>query len=173
MKIWRKIYEGGFGPARGIPDECPNRDGGYNDVELAAATTSPKAATLMFPTPLKSFVHPHSAYRLEYPAHWDQVIEKDGESCGFGPHERDDVGLWISILPMSVDTARITEDLPRLMDQALEKSEAVNLRNDETLKHYGLIADMTKEGEGGNYWIVAGGDLVLFASTQVPSAERN
>jgi uncharacterized protein YtpQ (UPF0354 family) len=34
-----------------------------------------------------------------------------------------------------------------------------------------MIADMTKEGEGGNYWIVAGGDLILFASTQVPPAE--
>jgi hypothetical protein len=32
------------------------------------------------------------------------VTEKEGEACGFGPHERDDVGLWISILPMSVDT---------------------------------------------------------------------
>ena len=102
----------------------------------------------MFPTTVKSFVHPHSVYRLEYPAIWDQVVEKDGESCGFGPHERDDIGLWISILPMSVDTTRLQEDLPKLMEQSLEKAEAVNLRRDPTLKHYGLIADMTKEGEG-------------------------
>jgi uncharacterized protein YtpQ (UPF0354 family) len=127
----------------------------------------------MFPTPLKTFQHPHSVYRLEYPAHWDQVVEKDGESCGFGPHERDDVGLWISIMPMRVDTEKLQEELPRLIQQALEKSEAVNLRRDETLRHYGLIADMTKEGEGGHYWIVAGGDIVLFASTQVPVAERD
>ena len=127
----------------------------------------------MFPTPLKPFVHPHSVYKLEYPAHWDQVIQKDGESCGFGPHERDDVGLWISVMPMSVDTDRLKEELPKLMQQTLEKTEATNLRLDPTLRHYGLVADMTKEGEGGNYWIVAGGDIILFASTQVPVGERN
>ena len=27
---------------------------------------------------------------------------------------------------------------------------------------------MHKEGEGGHYWLVAGGDVVLFASSQVP-----
>jgi uncharacterized protein YtpQ (UPF0354 family) len=32
---------------------------------------------------------------------------------------------------------------------------------------------MTKEDQGGHYWIIAGGDLVLFASTQVPPAERD
>ena len=72
----------------------------------------------MFPTPLKTFLHPQSVYRLECPAHWDQVTEKEGESCGFGPHERDDVGLWISILPMSIDTPKLTEDLPKLMEQS-------------------------------------------------------
>ncbi len=82
----------------------------------------------MFPTPLKTFLQPHSVYRLEYPAHWDQVVEKDGNSCGFGPHERDDVGLWISIMPMSVDTERLQEDLPMLMQQALQQSAAENLR---------------------------------------------
>jgi len=127
----------------------------------------------MFPTPIKTFVHPHSVYKLNYPAHWDEVVEKDGESCGFGPHERDDVGLWISIMPMSIDTTRIQEDLAKLMEQALEKTEATNLRLDESLKHHGLIADMTKEDEGGNYWIVTGGDVILFASTQVPPAERD
>lgn len=127
----------------------------------------------MFPTTLKTFVHPHQAYKLEYPAIWDQVVEKDGESCGFGPHERDDVGLWISIMPMSIDTTRLVEDLPKLFQQALEKTGAANLRKDDSLRQFGLVADMTKEGEGGHYWIVAGGDLVLFASTQVPVAERD
>jgi hypothetical protein len=127
----------------------------------------------MLPTTLKTFVHPHEAYRLEYPGHWDQVLQKEGESCGFGPHERDDVGLWISIMPFSVDTDRLAEDLPTLMQQALDKSGAANLRPDPTLRHYGLIADMVQEGQGGHYWIVAGGDLVLFASSQVPVAERD
>src|SRR5438034_11736841 len=108
----------------------------------------------MLPSPtLKTFVQPHKVYRLEHPAHWDAVVEKDGESCGFGPHERDDVGLWISIMPMSVDTTRLNEDLPKLMEQCLEKTEAANLRKDDSLRHFGMIADMTKEGEGGNYWL--------------------
>src|ERR1043166_2949616 len=124
-------------------------------------------------TPVKPFNHPHGAYHLEHPAHWDQVVQKDGESCGFGPHERDDVGLWISILPFSVDTDRLAEELPRMMAQSLQGTEAKNLRRDPALHHYGMIADMTKEGEGGHYWIVAGGDLVLFASSQVPIAERD
>src|SRR5215471_1060831 len=98
----------------------------------------------MLPGHLKTFVHPHSVYRLEYPGHWDQAVEKDGESCGFGPHDRDDVGLWISIMPMSVDTDRLAVDLPGLMQKALEKSEAANLRKDPSLRHYGLIADMTQ-----------------------------
>jgi uncharacterized protein YtpQ (UPF0354 family) len=127
----------------------------------------------MIPISLKTFVHPHSVYRLEYPSHWDQVQEKDGESCGFGPHERDDVGLWISIMPMSVDTDRLPEALPGLMQQALQRAEATNLRRDPTLRHYGLVADMTKEGQGGHYWLVAGGDVVLFASSQVPAGERD
>jgi uncharacterized protein YtpQ (UPF0354 family) len=126
----------------------------------------------MFPTTLKTFIHPHQAYKLEYPGHWDAVIEKDGESCGFGPHERDDVGLWISIMPMSIDTKRLEDDLPKLMQQSLKDTNAENLRKDTTLRHFGLVADMTKDGDGGNYWIIAGGDLVLFASTQVPPAER-
>src|SRR5580704_1582581 len=114
------------------------------------------------PPTLKVFVHPHSAYRLEYPNHWEQVIQKEGESCGFGPKDRDDIGLWISIMPMSVDTDRIAEDLPKLFAQSLEKSRAVNIRRDTSLLHYGLIADMTEEGEAGHYWFLAGGDLLLF-----------
>ena len=127
----------------------------------------------MFPTTVKTFVHPHKAYKLEYPSHWDALIEKDGESCGFGPHERDDVGLWISILPVSVDSTKIQDDLPRLMEQTVDTTESANLRRDPSLKHFGLIADMTKEDQGGNYWLVTGGDLVLFASTDVPPAERD
>src|SRR5262249_9371144 len=44
---------------------------------------------------------------------------------------------------------------------------------DPTLRNFGLVAEMTKEGEGGHYWIVAGGDVILFASSQVPIAERD
>lgn len=127
----------------------------------------------MFPTPVKTFVHPHAVYKLEYPAHWDQVTEKEGESCGFGPHDRDNVGLWISIMPVSADTDQAPEVLPQLMEHAIEKSGAANIRRDPSLKHYGLVADMTQEGQGGHYWLVAGGDVILFASTQVPVAERD
>jgi uncharacterized protein YtpQ (UPF0354 family) len=127
----------------------------------------------MFPTPLKTFVQPQSVYRLECPAHWDQVVQKEGESCGFGPHERDDVGLWISVMPMSIDTDRLVEDLPKLFEKTLDNCDATNLRQDKSLQHFGLIADMTREGEGGHYWLVAGGDVVLFASSQVPAQERD
>jgi hypothetical protein len=127
----------------------------------------------MLPFALKTFVHPHSAYRLECPSHWDQVVEKDGQSCGFGPHERDDVGLWISIMPVSVDSDKLADELPNLMHDAMQKSEAKNIRSDPTLRHHGMVADMSQEGQGGHYWVVAGGDLVLFASSQVPTAERD
>src|SRR5437016_1660459 len=123
--------------------------------------------------PLKKFVHPQKVYELEYPAHWDQVQQDDAKSCGFGPHERDDVGLWLSIMPFSIDTERLVEDMPKLMQQSIGKFEAGELRKDETLRHFGLKADIKKEGEAGHYWIIAGGDVVLFASSQVPAAERD
>ena len=125
----------------------------------------------MLSMPLKAFVHPAEVYRLEYPAHWDQVQQDEARSCGFGPHERDDVGLWISIMPVSLDTEKLANDLPRLMQEAISRSEASNMREDPTLRHQGLKADIQKEGQGGHYWIVAGGDVVLFASSQVPVAE--
>jgi len=126
----------------------------------------------MAPTALKTFVQPNSVYQLDYPGHWDAIVEKEGESCGFGPHERDDVGLWISIMQFSVDAEKIEDDLPMLMQQALAETDATNLRRDPNVRHFGLIADMTKEDQGGHYWIVTGGDVVLFASSQVPVAER-
>src|SRR5262249_10630020 len=126
----------------------------------------------MLYTDLKNFLHPQGVYSLQYPAEWELVVQKEGESCGFGPYNRDDAGLGISIMPMSVDAERLEKDLPMLMEQSISKVEATNMRRDTNLKHFGLIADMTKDGEGGHYWILTGGDVVLFASTQVPVAER-
>jgi uncharacterized protein YtpQ (UPF0354 family) len=126
----------------------------------------------MATTELKTFVHPQKAYRLEFPAHWEHRVQEEGRSCGFGPYDRDNVGLWISILPMSLDTERLVDELPNMFAQALQKSEAAHIRRDPTLQHDGMKADITAEGEGGHYWIIAGGDLVLFASSQVPVAER-
>jgi len=127
----------------------------------------------MIPTTLKTFLHPQKVYKLEYPGHWDNLQQDEGRSCGFGPHDRDDVGLWISIMPMSVDTDRLADELPKLMEQSFLDGKATNMRRDETLRHHAFKADIVKEGEGGHYWIVAGGDVVLFASTQVPVAERD
>lgn len=121
----------------------------------------------------KPFIHPAKVYRLEYPAHWDQVQQDEARSCGFGPHERDDVGLWISIMPMSVDTEKLVDELPKVADKLLAETQAENVRRDPTIKDFALKADITKDGEGGNYWIVAGGDVILFASSQVPAAERD
>jgi uncharacterized protein YtpQ (UPF0354 family) len=128
---------------------------------------------LMFPINWKKFHHPAGVYRLEYPDYWDQVQKDDARSCGFGPHERDDVGLWISLMPVSVDTDRLAEELPKILTQVLPQMEGGNVRRDPTLRHYGVKADAQKEGEGGHYWLIAGGDVVLFASSQVPAAERH
>ncbi len=121
----------------------------------------------------KKFLHPAGVYRLEYPAHWDQVQKDEARSCGFGPHERDDVGLWISLMPVSVDSERMAEELPKILSQALPQMQGGNVRRDPTLRHYGVKADVHKEGEGGHYWLIAGGDVVLFASSQLPAAERD
>lgn len=127
----------------------------------------------MFPIDWKKFVHPARVYRLEYPAHWDQVTQDEGRSCGFGPHERDDVGLWISVMPMSVDSDRIADELPKLLEQVLPQMKGANIRPDPSLRHYGVKADMGRDGEGGHYWLIAGGDVMLFASSQVPIDERD
>jgi uncharacterized protein YtpQ (UPF0354 family) len=127
----------------------------------------------MTPTKLTTFIHPDKAYKVEYPAHWERLEKDEGRSCGFGPRDRDDVGLWISIMPMSIDTDRLKEELPKLFEQSMQKTEGTNARRDTALQCFGLKADMTKPGEGGHYWMLAGGDLVLFASSQVPPAERD
>jgi uncharacterized protein YtpQ (UPF0354 family) len=121
----------------------------------------------------KTFLHPAGVYRLEYPAHWDQVQQDDARSCGFGPHDRDDVGLWISLMPVSVDSDRMAEELPKILDQVLPHMQGANVRRDPTLHHYGVKADVQKEGEGGHYWLIAGGDVVLFASSELPAAESH
>jgi len=128
---------------------------------------------LMLEIDWKKFLHPAGVYRLEYPAYWDQVQKDEARACGFGPHDRDDVGLWISLMPVSVDTERLAEELPKLLGQALPQMEGGNVRRDPTIRHYAVKADVQKEGEGGHYWLVAGGDVVLFASSQVPAAERD
>lgn len=119
-----------------------------------------------------TFEHPQHAYRLEYPKPWECLVQKDGADCGFGPRDRDDVGLWISMMPMRLDTDRITDELPKVFRQVMGTSRAANLRADESLRHPGMKSDLAAEGEGGHFWLLAGGDLVLFASTQVPEKER-
>jgi uncharacterized protein YtpQ (UPF0354 family) len=128
---------------------------------------------LMFPIHWKKFLHPAGVYGLEYPDYWDQVQKDEGRSCGFGPHDRDDVGLWISLMPVSVDTDRLAEELPKILSQVLPHMQEDNVRRDPTLHHYGVKADVQKEGEGGHFWLIAGGDVVLFASSELPAAESH
>ena len=127
----------------------------------------------MSPINWKKFLHPAGVYRLEYPAHWDQAQKDEARSVGFGPYDRDDVGLWITLMPVSVDTNRLAEELPKILGQALPQMEGANVRHDPTLRHYGVKADVRKEGEGGHYWMIAGGDVLLFASSQLPTAESH
>ena len=70
-------------------------------------------------------------------------------------------------MPVSVDTDRLAEELPRMLSQAIPADvQGGNVRRDPTLRHYGVKADVHKEGEGGHYWLIAGGDVVLFASSR-------
>ncbi len=121
----------------------------------------------------KKFVHPAGVYRLEYPEHWEHLQKDEGRACGFGPRDRDDVGLWISLMPVRVDSERLAEELPKILDQVLPHMEGSNVRHDPTLRHSGVRADVREKGEGGHYWLIAGGDVVLFASSQLPDAERH
>src|SRR5437870_3848896 len=86
----------------------------------------------MPPIQLATFIHPAKAYRLRYPAHWEHLEKDDGRSCGFGPRDRDDVGLWITILPVSIDGERLEQDLPKIFRQAIS-DEGTNVRRDPTL----------------------------------------
>jgi uncharacterized protein YtpQ (UPF0354 family) len=126
----------------------------------------------MTPAHLATFEHPAGVYRLQYPAAWEHLVQEEGRSCGFGPRDRDDVGLWISILPVRVDTDELQASLGELFAQALAEGEYARIRPDRSLRHFGLKADSTTPGSAGHYWLVAGGDVVLFASTQVPAGER-
>jgi uncharacterized protein YtpQ (UPF0354 family) len=122
----------------------------------------------------KRFRHPGGVYQLEYPTHWEHLEKDEARSCGFGPHDRDDVGLWISLMPVSVDTDRLAEELPRMLSQLIAADgRGGNVRREPTLRHHAVKADVQKEGEGGHYWLIAGGDVVLFASSDVPVAERH
>ena len=121
----------------------------------------------------KKFLHPAGVYRLEYPDHWENLQKEEARSCGFGPIDRDDVGIWISVLPYSVDSGRLAEELPKVLNQVLPHMKGADVRRDPTLRHYGVKADVQREGEGGHFWLIAGGDVVLFVSSQVPAAERH
>src|SRR4051794_22209513 len=77
-------------------------------------------------------------------------------------------------MPVSVDTDRLAEELPRMLGQVIPAgAQGGNVRRDPTLRHHGVKADVQREGEKGHYWVIAGGDVVLFASSDVPAAERH
>jgi len=80
------------------------------------------------------------------------------------------VGLWITILPLSIDAGRLDVDLQKVFEQAIAE-KGNNIRLDTTLQHLGFKADATGQGDAGRFWIITGGDLVLFASSQVPATE--
>ena len=90
------------------------------------------------------------AYRLVYPGRRDQVQKDEAQSCGFGPHNRDDVGLWISLMPINIDTDLLADERPKLMSKAIPRDEGGNVRHDPTLRHHAVKADVTKEGEAGH-----------------------
>jgi hypothetical protein len=52
-------------------------------------------------------------------------------------------------------------------------TSAAEIREDDSLRHHALTAPSPEKENGGSFWLIAGGDLVLLASTQFPSAERD
>ncbi len=123
-------------------------------------------------SPLTQFQHPHGTYRLAIPVSWEYRVEQDGRQCGFGPRDRDDVGLWISILPIRVESDQLGYGLREILHQAIGSSVA-EIREDDSLRHMALTAASLEEENGGSFWLIAGGDLVLLASTKFPSGERH
>ena len=126
----------------------------------------------MTDSPLTQFQHPHGIYRLAVPVSWEYRVEQDGRQCGFGPRDRDDVGLWISILPIRVESDQVGYGLREILHQAMGSSTA-EIREDDSLRHMALTAASPEEENGGSFWLIAGGDLILLASTKFPSSERH
>ncbi len=121
---------------------------------------------------LARFEHPAKAYALEYPAGWEHLVTDEGRSCGFGPPGRDDVGLWISILPIRADTEALRANLREIFEQAVGGAQVAHIREDLSLRHFALKGDSTAPEQGGHFWLVAGGDILLLASTQFPPGEH-
>jgi uncharacterized protein YtpQ (UPF0354 family) len=122
---------------------------------------------------LKTFVHPRQAFVLDFPAHWEHRVEENDMTCGFGPYERDNVALWISILPANFDTDELGEKMMQFFTDSLsELGHAANFREERAMYHQTVKADNVKEGEAGHFWMIAGGDLVLYAHSQVPAGEK-
>ena len=122
---------------------------------------------------LATFEHPARVYSLQYPALWESLVQEEGRSCGFGPRDRDDVGLWISILPLRADTDALRSDLPALFEQAVGGPHVARIHQDPSLRHFALKGENTDPPRGGDFWLVAGGDVLLLASTQFPPKERD
>ena len=77
-------------------------------------------------------------------------------------------------MPISVDTDRLVNELPGMLGQAIRSGvRKGEIRRDPTLRHYGVKVDAQDEGQGGHHWLIAGGDVVLYASTDVPAAESH
>ena len=83
------------------------------------------------------------------------------------------MGLWISILPVRVDTHELRANLGEIFAQAMGEGQFTRIRQDRSVGHFALKADSAAPESAGHYWLVAGGDVVLFASTQVPAGERD
>jgi hypothetical protein len=119
------------------------------------------------------FEHPHRAFSLRYPAEWESQQKEDGRSCGFGPRERDDVGIWFSVFLVGVDAEGRGPDPRETLAHSLRDRPGVEIHDDRSLQHPAVSADCTDATRGGQHWLVAGGDVVLFATSEFPPAERS
>src|SRR5947209_1298144 len=72
----------------------------------------------MAPSTLKTFHHPARVYRLEYPAHWEQLQQDEGRPSGFGPHDRNHVDVWNPLFDQVLASLRITRDEELMLRKA-------------------------------------------------------
>tara|TARA_R110002096_G_scaffold215310_9_gene403128 strand:+ start:41621 stop:42679 length:1059 start_codon:yes stop_codon:yes gene_type:complete len=119
---------------------------------------------------VQRFSHPGGIYELDFPDEWIVVIEDDGLNCGFGWEDSDDVGLWISVLPFSIEAEPLLEGLLDSFREAAGDSFG-QFQQDVRLAHPAFKARSQDPASPGLAWMVTNGNAVLFASAHTPIAE--
>lgn len=116
------------------------------------------------------FDHPAGIYEIDFPDEWVVVIEDEGSNCGFGWEDDDSVGLWISVLPYSIESEALLDGLLESFREAAADTFD-QFQQDVGLAHPAFKARSRDPAAPGLAWMVSNGDVVLFASAHTPIAE--